>query len=102
MKSIFCTTFVLVGTLFGFPGFSQTPKKTVKADTPRTTSGTEFNFEETTVKGDRSSPMGSILEQASPDQSYDFVTIRGNWRKEMIQSADTLDAKDTTLNIEND
>ena len=74
---------------------AKAPKKASKA-------GTEFEFEGSSIKGERGSSMGSILGQASPDQDYDFVTIRGNWQREMIKSADSLDTQVSSLNIEND
>jgi hypothetical protein len=66
------------------------------ANSPRT----NFDFEGSTVKGDRTAPMGSILDQASPDRTYDFVKIRRQWRKEMVNSTHSLDAKGGTLGIE--
>ena len=78
------------------------PPETTKKKATNAKTGTDFDFEGTTVKGERTSPMGSILEQATPDQSYDFITIRGNWRKELVKSADSLDTQVSSLNFEND
>lgn len=64
--------------------------------------GTEFEFEGSNIKGEKGTPVGSILEQASPDQTYDFVKVRRNWRKEMIKSADSLDTQGNALNLKDD
>lgn len=54
---------------------------------------TRHDFDASTVQGERTSPMGTMLDQVSVDQSYDFVTIRRNWRPEMIQSTSSLDTE---------
>jgi hypothetical protein len=81
---------------------AKAPAAAAKNPPQSPTLGTEFEFEGTTVKGERTTPMSSILEQATADQSYDFVTIRQNWRREMLDSADSLDTQVSSLHLQND
>ncbi|MBI2602795.1 MAG: hypothetical protein HYW48_07055 [Deltaproteobacteria bacterium] len=60
---------------------------------------TRHDFDAATIQGERTSPMGTMLDQSSVDQTYDFVTIRRNWRPEMIQSAQSLDTEVKKLPI---
>lgn len=61
-----------------------------------------MEFEGGVVKGERLDAMGSILEQATPDQDYNFVKVRNSWRKEMVSSPDSLDTKVLKLGLEDD
>ena len=99
MKNLKWNSFLVGLLLFAAPYlWSQSPQTAPMPEKAKT----QFEFEGTSVKGERTTPMGSILEQATPDQTYDFVTIRGNWQQEMLQSAESLDTPGAKLGLEKD
>ncbi len=53
---------------------------------------TEVTFGETDISGERKAPMSTTIKGKSQtiDTDYDFVDIRKNWHKEMIQSTKSL------------
>lgn len=55
-------------------------------------SKTNLDFDSVDISGQRKTPLGSLVNQTKSDKNYDFVKIRLEWRKEMIQSASSLDA----------
>lgn len=52
-----------------------------------------LNFEETSIGGERKTPLGSFISQTKSDKNFGFVKIRTNWHPEMIQSATMIEGQ---------
>lgn len=82
--------------VFCLAGFSSpSPAEEAKGAKPQEKSSvaklsTEFSFDGSLIQGERIAPSGSIIQESAADQSYDFVTVRHNWRKKMLRSVATL------------
>lgn len=90
-----CLRCIFVMTIF-FPSFSlqADPKASVntkEAQIKKEGGKATVDFEETNISGAKKTPLGAVIEQGSVDKSYDFVEIRKDWHKEMINSATSLD-----------
>lgn len=55
---------------------------------------TYVDFEDTSITGQRRTPLGLGIDSRGADKDYDFVKIRKQWHPELIQSAKSLDTGD--------
>lgn len=79
---------------------AKTPHKSPEKRKKKQELKTEFSFEGTTIQGERTAPLGTVLDEASPDLSYNFVTIRKNWRHNILKSLDSLQVNRDIFNKE--
>ena len=99
--SVACLS-LLVGASTLVFAVDQPATPTKAAGPKKSQASTSLDLEGGVVKGERLDAMGSILEQATPDQDYNFVKVRNSWRKEMVSSPDSLDTKVLKLGLDED
>ncbi len=52
----------------------------------------KIDFEETSIAGERRTPLGTMVNQNKNDKNYDLIKIRLRWHPEMVQSTSSLES----------